>query len=214
MYFPSAMFWQYSPEAITDNRTLRATWFNQNMWSNLAQDCQDRLMCYWLSTGMGWPKRLWGVHGDLQKLPGRGAGQGLNQMDPEVLSTSAILCLWNMKMPWCVDAHAQGPSQQCWIRWTAGKYECLGSSGQTQCMGKVCCKKMKEKYPVPQSTHTCTHAPNTIPNSAFEPLNLTPCTVQKTYKYHIWCQLAKIIREIQINVFLISYLKFSCMRDS
>lgn len=42
-------------------------------------------------------------------------GQGLGQMDPELLSTSAILCLCNMKMPWFVEAHARGPSQQSWV---------------------------------------------------------------------------------------------------
>lgn len=147
---------------------------------------------------MSWPKRLWGVHGDLQKPPGCGAGtcgQGLGQMDPELLSTSAILCLCNMKMPWFVEAHARGPSQKSWVGWTAGNYECLGSSGHTQCMGKVCCKKMKEKYPVPQNTRTCTHVPNAIPNSiVFEPLNLAPYTVQTTYKYHTQRQLAKIFK--------------------
>lgn len=60
-----------------------------------------------------------------------------------------------------------------------------GLLGANTVHGKGVLQKDEGKIPC-SPMHTCTHAPNTIPNStAFEPLNLTPCTVQKTYKYHI-----------------------------
>lgn len=46
IYFQSVIFWQCSPEAILDNKVLKTTWFNWNLWSEIIQDCEDRFFWY------------------------------------------------------------------------------------------------------------------------------------------------------------------------